>query len=210
MIFEWPSSMRQHSHSVNGGIRTQLPIFLLLCMAFALSAAVLCADENHKPVQTWKVKESQDVPSKERRRLSLPPNTLDEETADGVVGSIPFADIIGVAHGVQDRRPVREAKRKMHKDNYDSENIKEAIAEDPRVIIAVPFIPVMDAAEQLALTPFQNIKSHWHFVYIHWERDGEEHFETFRLSRKSALSLLGELQRVTGKGCGDTRFLRKG
>jgi hypothetical protein len=182
-----------------GANRTQLPIAILLCVAFALPAGLVRADENHKPARTWKVKESQDVPSNERRSLSLTPNTLDEETTDGVVESIPFADIIGLAHSVRDRRPVREAKRKMHKDNYDPENIKEAIAEDPRVIIGVPFIPVMDAAEQLALTPFQGIKSHWHFVYIHWERDGEEHFETFRLRRKSALSLLAELQRATGK-----------
>jgi len=103
------------------------------------------------------------------------------------------------SHSVRDRRPVREAKRKMHKDNYDPESIREAIAEDPRVIIAVPLIPVMDAAEQLVLSPFQGIKSQWHFVYIHWGRDGEEHFETFRLSRKSAFSLLAELQRSTGK-----------
>lgn len=52
IIFEWPSRMLQLWHSVNGGSRKQLPIFLLLCMAFALSAAVLCADENHKPVRT--------------------------------------------------------------------------------------------------------------------------------------------------------------
>jgi hypothetical protein len=97
----------------------------------------------------------------------------------------------------------------MHKDNYDPENIKGAIAEDPRVIIGVPFIPVMDAVEQLALTPFQGIKSHWHFVYIHWERDGEEHFETFRLSRKSAFSLLAELQRATGKDVETLDFSEK-
>jgi len=178
-------------------------------VAFALPAGVLRADENHKPVRTWKVKESQDVPSNERRSLSLTPNTLDAETTDGVVESIPFADIIGLAHSVRDRRPVREAKRKMHKDNYDPENIREAIAEDPRVIIAVPLIPVMDAAEQLALTPFQGIKSHWHFVYIHWERDGEEHFETFRLSRKSAFSLLAELQKATGKDVETLDFSEK-
>ena len=192
-----------------GGNRTQLPIAILLCVAFALPAGVLCADENHKPVLAWNVKESKDVPSNERRRLSLTLNTLDEETPDGVVESIPFADIIGLAHSVRDRRPVREAKRKMHKDNYDPENIREAIAEDPRVIIAVPLIPVMDAAEQLALTPFQGIKSHWHFVYIHWERDGEEHFETFRLSRKSAFSLLAELQRATGKDVETLDFSEK-
>jgi len=192
-----------------GGNRTQLPITILLCVAFALPAGVLRADENHKPVRRWKVKESQNVPSNERRSLLLTPNTLDEETADGVVVSIPFVDIIGLAHSVRDRRPVREAKRKMHKDNYDPENIKEAIAEDPRVIIGVPFIPVMDAAEQLVLTPFQGIKSHWHFVYIHWERNGGEHFETFRLSRKSAFSLLAELQRATGKDVETLDFSEK-
>jgi hypothetical protein len=198
MTLSWSSYLVLCSPFVREN-RIRLPILILLCVAPALPAGVLRADENHKPVRTWKLKESQDVPSNERRSLSLTPNTLDEETTDGVVESIPFADIIGLAHSVRDRRPVREAKRKMHKDNYDPENIKEAIAEDPRVIIGVPFIPVMDAAEQLALTPFQGIKSHWHFVYIHWERDGEEHFETFRLSRKSALSLLAELQRATGK-----------
>jgi hypothetical protein len=192
-----------------GGNRTQLPIAILLCVAFALPAGVRRADENQKPVRRWKVKESQDVPSNERRSLLLTPNTLDEETADGVVVSIPFVDIIGLARSVRDRRPVREAKRKMHKDNYDPEKIKEAIAEDPRVIIGVPFIPVMDAAEQLVLTPFQGIKSHWHFVYIHWERDGGEHFETFRLSRKSAFSLLAELQRVTGKDVETLDFSEK-
>src|SRR5258708_4146286 len=191
------------------GNRTQLPIAILLCVAFALPAGVVRADENHKPVRTWKVKESQDVPANERRSLSLTPNTLDEETTDGVVVSIPFVDIIGLAHSVRDRRPVREAMRKMHKDNYDPENIKEAMAEDPRVIIAVPLIPVMDAAEQLVLTPFQGIKSRWHFVYIHWERDGEEHFETFRLSRKSAFSLLAELQKATGKDVETLDFSEK-
>lgn len=209
MTLAWPSWMLDRSPYVRGESGIRLPIVILLCAAFALNAGALRADEKHNPIRTWKVKESQDVPSNERRSLSLTPNTLDEETADGVVVSIPFVDIIGLAHSVRDRRPVREAKRKMHKDNYDRENIKEAIAEDPRVIIGVPFIPVMDAAEQLVLAPFQGIKSHWHFVYIHWERDGEEHFETFRLSRKSAFSLLAELQRVTGKDVETLDFSEK-
>jgi len=191
--------MLDRSPYVSGESGIRLPIAILLCVAIAPTAGVLRADENHNAVRRWKVKETQDVPSKERRSLSLTPHTLEEETTDGVGGSIPFADIIGLAYGVQDRRPVREAKRKIHKDNYDPENIKEAIAEDPRVIIAVPFIPVMDAAEQLVLTPFQGIKSHRHFVYIHWGRDGEEHFESFHLSQKNALSFLAEMQKATGK-----------
>ena len=209
MTLAWSSCMLDRSPYVSGESRIRLHIVILLSAALALPAGALRADEKHNTLRTWKVKEYQDVPSNERRSLSLTPNTLDEETADGVVVSIPFVDIIGLAHSVRDRRPVREAKRKMHKDNYDPENIKEAVAEDPRVIIGVPFIPVMDAAEQLVLTPFQGIKSQWHFVYIHWGRDGEEHFETFHLSRKSAFSLLAELQRATGKHVETLEFSEK-
>lgn len=195
MIFEWPSSMLQHS--VNGGSGTQLPIFLLLCMAFALSAAVWCADGNHKPVRTWKAEESQGVPSKERRRLSLTPNALDEETADGVVGSIPFTDLIGLVSSVQDTRPVLDAKTKMHKDSYDPENLREVSAEDPGVIIAVRFIPVMDAVEQLAPNPFQDIKSHRHFVRIHWRRADimlTKLVATHKLSSNALLSVVNPPQ----------------
>src|SRR6266568_1745560 len=131
MTLACSSCMRRTCPPLMGGNRTQLPITILLCVAFALPAGVLRADENHKPVRRWKVKESQDVPSNERRSLLLTPNTLDEETADGVV------------------------------------------------------------------------------VYIHWERNGGEHFETFRLSRKSAFSLLAELQRATGKDVETLDFSEK-
>lgn len=199
MTLAWSICMLCHSPYISGKSRIRLHMVILLCSSFALPAGVLRADEKHNPTRTWKVKESQDVRSSEKRSLSLTLNSLNEETADGPVGSIPLADIIGLVYSVQDLRPVRDAKRKMHKDNYDPENLRESLAEDPRVIIAVPFIPVMDAVEQLALTPFQDIKSHRHFVHIHWRRDGEEHFESYRLNRKNALSLLVELQKATGK-----------
>jgi len=96
MTLSWSNYLVLRSHFVRES-RIRLPILILLCVAPALLAGVVRADENHKPVRTWKMKESQDVPSKERRRLSLTPNTLDEETADGVVQSIPFVDIIGLA-----------------------------------------------------------------------------------------------------------------
>lgn len=46
IIFEWPSRMLQLWHSVNGGSRKQLPIFLLLCMAFA------CPPQSCAPTKT--------------------------------------------------------------------------------------------------------------------------------------------------------------
>lgn len=143
------------------------------------------------------MKESQGVPSKERRRLSLTPNALDEETADGVVGSIPFTAIIGLVYSAQDTRPVLDAKRQMRKDNYDPENLREALTKDPGFIIAVRFIPVTDAVEQLALTPFRDIKSHRHCVQSHWRRADimlTKLVATHKLSSNALLSVVNPPQ----------------
>jgi hypothetical protein len=90
MTLAWLSYLLGSSPFVRES-RIRLPIVILLCVEIALPAGVLRAEENHNAVRRWKVKESQDVPSKERRSLSLTPRTLEKETTDGVGGSIPFA-----------------------------------------------------------------------------------------------------------------------
>lgn len=52
IIFEWPSRMLQLWHSVNGGSRKTASHLSSAVYGLCLSAAVLCADENHKPVRT--------------------------------------------------------------------------------------------------------------------------------------------------------------
>ncbi len=82
----------------------------------------------------------------------------------------------------------------------------KSVKEDPRVLIALPLVPVVVVGAAEAMEPFHGVKTHLDSVRVLWTEDGSPRSTNFYLSKGNAESLLNHLAKLTGKTWTSVRF----